>query len=440
MIFVLIIGLVLILLIDLLLSYGDLFAPPCMLSAIYLLCVIISLYNYDFWNLRSFGGKTTAIILSAMALFSIVYYAFCFILHPSIRAKKRQPLKTSECKCRIIPFRAKPYYLSIVFEIFVIISCVLSILQIGQGSGWNEILANYKLLMYAGTAALPGYLDICFKIVSALSYVYLYVFVNNLVFERTFKKSRRYLLPVFLYVVRSIVTGNRYNLLCVLAGGTYCYYILYQMKTGWRRRFRIKYVVWGILGLTVTMIVFVMLKKVAGRTDKIDPIYYISMYAGGPIKLFDWYLTNPPVHSNIWGKETFSGILNFLANRGIGQPYDINLEFRFIEGRNLGNVYGAIRRYYNDFGYSGMMLLVALLGIVWATLYSRVTCYSYRNTELCTIVFLFMVNTLLIIPIDDKFYTNIITPSFVIHLALTYVLYKIIIQSRRVRFFCTYDT
>lgn len=435
MIGLLVIGLLLILLIDLLLSYGDLFAPPCMLSIVYILCVIFSLYNFEFWNLRSFKAKTTAIILSAIVIFSVSYYAVTFLLHPRIHSKKRQPLTKAECTCRVISFQAKPYYLTVVFDSVVIVSCIWNILKIGTGAGWNEILANYKLLMYAGTAALPGYLNSCFKLITALSYVYLYVFINNMVMEGNFRRNKKYLLPVLLYVIRSVVTGNRYNLLCSLAAGVYCYYILFQLKTGWKRRFKAKYIIWGVLGLLITMVAFVMLKKVSGRTDNIDPIYYISMYAGGPIKLFDWYLESPPPPDDIWGKETFSGIINFLANRGIGRSYDINLEFRFIGNRNLGNVYGALRRYYHDYGYFGAMFLVMLLGVFWSIIYSKVTCYSYRNTEKITIIFLYMINTLMIMPIDDKFYTNLVTPSFIIHVLLSFILYRIIVRKKKVRYF-----
>lgn len=431
LIFLLLVLIFLVLLLDLLLSDGDIFAPPCMLCVIYFICVLLSLYNYEFWSLQAFQSQTVGIIFAALCVFSIVYFCLNFLLYGKRAGKSRKPLTPEECRSRVIPYRAKAFRLTVAFQTLVVAISALTILRLGSGSSWAYILASYKQSMYSGEVSLPEYLEWCNRFCGALGYLYLYIFVNNAVMQRSFRKNLKYLVPVVLHVVRSIVTGNRYNLLAVLAGGVYGFYILYQLRTGWKKTFRMKYLFWGVGGLVLVLAAFVALKRAAGRTDNIDPIYYISMYASGSIKLFDWYLADPVAKSTIWGKETFSGLNNFLGNRGIGQTYDINLEFRFIGKTNLGNVYGALRRYYQDFGFGGAMVLVGLASGIWSVLYAKLTYARNRNRGLLLILFMYMVNALMIMPIDDKFYTNLATPSFVIDVAIFILMYRMIILKKR---------
>lgn len=435
MIFVLLISVFLLLLVDLLMSNGDLFAPPCMLCAIYFVCVVLSLYNYTFWELRELHPQTVGLIFSALIFFSLAYFGVNFLLRGKIVGKRKKPLTSEECRKRVIPYNAMAFWGTVLFQSMVIGLSVFNIIRLGHGASWTYILANFKLSQYAGEVSMPGYLGFCIRFVTALGFIYLFIFVNNSVMQRNIRGNMKYLLPVFLHILRSIVTGNRYNMLAVIAGGMYGFYILYQLRTGWRRTFRMKYIFWGAGGLVLILIVFVALKRAVGRTDNIDPLYYVTMYASGPIKLFDWYLEDPVPKSGIWGKETFSGINNFLGNRGIGQTYDINLEFRFIGNRNLGNVYGALRRYYHDFGFNGAMLLMGIAGGIWAALYSKLTYARNRNREFLLIVFMYMANALMIMPIDDKFYTTLATPSFVINLFVFFIMYKMIVRKKRVKYF-----
>lgn len=241
LIFLLLVLIFLVLLLDLLLSDGDIFAPPCMLCVIYFICVLLSLYNYEFWSLQAFQSQTVGIIFAALCVFSIVYFCLNFLLYGKRAGKSRKPLTPEECRSRVIPYRAKAFRLTVAFQTLVVAISALTILRLGSGSSWAYILASYKQSMYSGEVSLPEYLEWCNRFCGALGYLYLYIFVNNAVMQRSFRKNLKYLVPVVLHVVRSIVTGNRYNLLAVLAGGVYGFYILYQLRTGWKKTFRMKY-------------------------------------------------------------------------------------------------------------------------------------------------------------------------------------------------------
>ncbi len=433
MIYWLLFGTLGLLILNFLINNGDIFAPSCMVCLIYFLCVLLSLYNYDIWQLDSFSGDTVSLVLVCLAVFSLVCFFICNVLYGLNLRKRRAPLTAESCKMHIIPVNRQILFIACALQVTIILLCVINILRVGGGVvGWAYILNRYKMLNASGEAFLPGYVQQGIKIVTVLGYTYLFIFVNNAVMEGKLKGHYNCLIPVLLHLLRSILTGSRYNMICIAAAGVYAAYILYQQKTGWRRTFKFKYLIWGVSGFTLLLALFVLLKRAAGRTDNIEPVYYVTMYSSGCIKLLDSYIQAPIAPSSIWGKETFSGINAFLANRGLTQRYDINLEFRFINGRNIGNVYGAIRRFYQDFGFGGCLLLISIEAAVWSSIYSRLTYAVHKNREYLLILFMYMVHALVIFPIDDKFYNNLVTPSFVIYTVLFYFSYRYIVRKKKV--------
>lgn len=435
MIFVLLIGILLLFLLNFLINKGDIFSPSCMVCAVYFICVSFALYNYDIWELQDFSGQTVSIVLASLLVFSIVSFFVCNVFYGRKR-KRRAPLSPEECSIRYIRINKALLYGTILFQTLIIILSVINIMKFRGGvAGWAYILHQYKDMSALGEASMPGYVQWGIRIVTVMGYIYLFIFINNVVMTKKVRGHIVCLIPVLLHIVRSILTGSRYNMICVAVAGAYAFYILYQQKTGWRRTFKFKYIVWGAVGIITIMFLFVILKRAAGRTDNIDPIYYITMYTSGCVKLLDLYIQQPIAQSTIWGKETFSGINIFLANRGFGTIYDIGLEFRYIGGRNLGNVYGAIRRYYQDFGFQGALLLVGISSFIWSVIYSKLTYAVKRNRELLLIVFMYMVHALVIFPIDDKFYSNLVTPSFVIYCVLFIITYRIFVRKKKIKYF-----
>lgn len=429
MIYLLIFGILILLMVNLIFSKGDLFSPASMLCSVYLFCVVMALFNYEVWELDDFSLETVELILTSLCVFSFVGILISNLFFKT-QKPKREIYSFEKCKARIIKVNSGALYISICFELIVIILCVVNVIKIGgTQSGWAYILNNYKNLTNNGKAALPDYLDTLIKVVTCLGYIFLFIFINNIVFSNKFKGNIRFSIPVLLHITRSLLTGSRYNMICIFIAGVYALYILYQQKNGWKKRIKGKYLVYGAICIIIIFVLFIALKRVAGRTDDIDPFYYITMYTSGSIKLLDEYIKNPIESSAIWGKETFSGLNIFLANRGIGTVYDINLEFRFINGVNIGNVYGAIRRYYQDFGLAGCLFLVGLSSLIWNLLYCKLK-YSMKNHNFLLIVFMFMAHALVIFPIDDKFYNIIFTPSFILHWVFMYFLYLVIIRKR----------
>ena len=407
------------------LTKKDLLSPPFILCLVYLFCSVVALYNYELWEMSSFSINTINIIVFSLIVFLITG---TILQHLLFMNRKKESLYKVEETNKIVKIDDRLILLSSLFGLLTIFLCVKNVIDVGGlANGWSNAVNIYKVKINSGEFQLPEYVDLFIKILDSIAYIFLYVFCVNTACGGKKSKNIKYLIPVLLYLVRSICTGTRYNIISVVAAFVYGYYILYSMN---RKVKKSKIFCYGIIVVFFVYFSFIVFKRAAGRTDNISPLYYLSMYTSGSIKLFDEYIKSPIPKSDIFGKETFSGMNIFWALRGFGTMYDINLEFRFVNGVNLGNVYGALRRYYQDFGFVGCLALVALSSIIWNYIYYKIKYDRKRKHEFLTIIFMIMVNALVIFPIDDKLFNNIFTFSFIEKIIITYFLYYIIIKKR----------
>lgn len=445
MIFLLIFILLALFLANLWANKWDFFAPPCMVSAVYLACVVLSLYNYRIWELNTLSYKTVLLVSFGVLVFSAVG-----VLLEKMLAKKHseeivleRDLQEPDSSKSPIQIHQAVFWCAVAFQLLTVFLCVFYILRFGRESGvtgWSNILHEFRFREFEGTAKLPEYVDQMNKLVTVFGYVYLYVFVHNLV--AGCKRGWRLwilLLPVCLHLVRSFAVGNRYNMLAAVAGAVYLAYILYETRHRWEKRLKIRHIALLGVGVVAVLAIFVMLKSAVGRTDSISPVYYIVMYASGWVKALDMYLCGMTevVDIGVFGQETFSGLNIFLANRGWMPMYSIDLEFCFVGENNVGNVYGALRRYTQDFGPVVAMLFMGGVSAFFSGLYALFKHDRRLDKEMALILFSYMVNAMFILPMDDKFYTIFVTPGFVIYLVLFYVAYRVIIvrPERKGRFF-----
>ena len=75
-----------------------------------------------------------------------------------------------------------------------------------------------------------------------------------------------------------------------------------------------------------------------------------------------------------FGLETFTSLFRTLNNR-LNLGYDVarpELEFRYINGLKISNVYTAFRRYYSDFSTMGIIVIPLMLGYFFSALYEKI--------------------------------------------------------------------
>lgn len=169
---------------------------------------------------------------------------------------------------------------------------------------------------------------------------------------------------VILAALQNVIGGGRGYILWLVCFGFTTSYVINMRKYSWRKTLAFKYVKIGIVALMVVFIAFYLLKYLVRVGNTVNSILdYIGYYAGGSVQNFNLYIEDPPNRlQKLFGQESFMGIYSTLEKFKLVDLSGVyltnsNLEFRQSNGVAIGNVYGAIRRYYNDFGISGVIIL-----------------------------------------------------------------------------------
>lgn len=239
------------------------------------------------------------------------------------------------------------------------------------------------------------------------------------------------LIPILLYIIMSLLTANRGELLSWLMAVFVFWYIVSQRNTGWSKRVVIRFIKRAIVFFVVAIAVFWLLAFFMGTADgKVDNdfVLYISNYLAGGISSFNLFLEQGGIKPKWFGEETFVTL-----NNNISTIFNIDhisirtLEFRNTRGYAVVNIYSSFRRFYHDFGISGVILLSFIQGYFMTKIYQGVKKKRVKYTvEFAVCFYCFIINRCLFIPIEDSFYSVDISLSGFIRWILFFICYKFI--------------
>lgn len=391
--------------------------PPIVTVGTFLFCGLVGLSRYDDWNITEYSGFTVLLIMTGLLCFTcssfVVYKLFPVNMVRNIKPVNRERIEIRE---------------SFLF-------CIVIVLIVFDYLFYNYIVKTSESVHYFGTSIgliinfvrnmeaynlekvpVPSY----FKLLEISSGVFstfcLFVFVHNMVFQRIRIKDLLLICVVLLDFIFYLLNGSRGHFLLYLAEFISLYYFFWNMKVGWKTSINKKIVKTCFRIALFFTPFFVILAIVVGRfgeldsitdaMDKINVFNYLSIYVSSGIRNFDLYVKQPLIDSTLFGKETFFRFNRFLYNTfGIGEYYDVPLEFRFVNGKSIGNIYTAFRRYYADFGIVGLILLTSFLGTFFSWFYNKAKYYALKGEVTFYLLFFsYVVNTVFYFPIEDWFF------------------------------------
>lgn len=399
----------------------DIFHPACLISLSFCFSVFCAILNIENWKINL---SLLTIEIVVIGLLSFVFPSV-FI---SIKKKKYNELDKFK-EIRI----SKGF--TIVFLLIQFVFLTLYIVWMKNYMGGFSKLFDLSSMTkfrfersFDQTVDYPFYISQGIKFSKALVYILTYVSINNIVLKSTknekVKVNFSVLFSVLMYVIQTFVTGGRSELILFLIYSIALYFYLYNFYNGKNGTRFGKNLIKILLIVIIVLYLFSITRTLVGRTSNDGFISYISRYFGGSIQLLDQYLKKPIGKSSIFGKETFYGINKFLGQLGvINKSYTMHLEFRTSNGVELGNVYTAFRRMYQDFGIVGIIILNFIHGIIMSFYYRKV--YSSDNVKLgIDVIFYFMLlHTVILMPFSDFFYSTVLSINY-----LNIIFYMIIIM------------
>ena len=394
---------------------GDFVHPGFVVPVVFFFSTLCAIYNIDKWSV-DLSQETVSILGSGVVLYFVVSFLVYYL---TILGKKYHFHKTD----------LKPINISMPILVFIILfELVSSFLYLREvlhiaGGGFGNIAASlgrYKQLTHFSqeNEGVGGIVVQLYQITSVFGLIVTYILINNIL-SKTGKKIR-YIIPIILYAISALLGGNRLSLLRLVFFSLVIYFVLWHKIHGWNKTVKIKSIIKLLLIMVLVLSGFVGLRTVigkTGRTVRLDPVYYITEYAGGSIQLFDLFIKNPGTKHDIFGYRTFYYINNFIGNitHASRLNYLYLYEFRKSGGFNIGNVYTGFRAFYEDFGLLGMYLCIIIHSAAFSYMYSRIRIRISQMHEvgmdLPLILFARMSYGYFFMSIS--FYSDYISPNFI---------------------------
>ena len=422
MIYLLLIALIIMLIISYIVFERDLLAPPVVLNAVYVLSTLFAIYNIDTWAIQLHSNTFWVIVLGNLS-----FLITCIIIHSFFQKKKKRKtvdkniINESDKNFNISHINV--HFSKIIFVTIIMIAFAFLYIKIvqnmahsyGYANDYAQMMANYRSNTSYGDDELPSWLMRYNRLMMSCVYVLIYIFINNMIYNSKNKKNYLLLIPILIYCISSLFGAARTAILCYFIYSMVLVYIILNKKYNFVSKINRKYIIRGVICLTLFFIFFISSKGIVGRTDEMNGLYYISFYAGGSIELLDLYLQNP-TYSIKFGEEIFRGFRVILAKFGLCTQSGIShMEFRnSVNGIGVGNVYTSYRKYIHDFGYGSIFIFQIVEAIFFSIWYEKIKNRKLKNGIDVSLLFFAYFNTSLFRhSIQESFFSSYIPEIFI---------------------------
>ena len=381
-----------------LITHADIFSPFCVFCEMFLIAEFLCLFFVRMYKVE-IHLKTILVIALGTISFGIVS-AFFNMKRVDVRNYGEQHSRN---------YISINYLIQLVFlilEVLVVFYHAKYIKDVVAAFGYStssifDIAGKYHVI------ALFNYNNFIEKAVSAsfiyrhgivwitaYAYVLLYILINNLAVKKKIE------------IIQIIYLG------------------IYKRRNFTKLLFKIVGIIFGIILLLIGIN---MLLNRTGENSTLNLILEsIYVYIGAPIQNLDTYLQGTRHTPELWGSQVFRNIYTYLGGKyGISQYlYQLDLPFLKHNGLNTGNVYTTFYQFYYDFGYDGIVPLMAIIALYFSCAYRKI----YNNKPFTIIIYAYLFNDLIMLIFSDRFYETVASIGFVKHLLVTFILYKVLID------------
>ena len=396
----------------------DFFAPGVILALAFIFATACAIYNQPLWKFE-ISFFTLSVIVSSVFV-AIIINGFVHSIYQRVTIHKKVE-NLSQINTN--------FSLFCVFMLILLVGIMLlQVFRVGGTGSFEQVMLNFRAKNAYSTdlsAQLPGWVRQLLNLASVLCNIYIF---NLIAFGKKLKRIDIFLniLIIVLCIVSSLLTGGRFSAMTMLIAAFVMWYLI---KKEDHRSLKFMAVVKITLIGLISLYGFYAVKSFVGRETDLAMIDYITHYAGGGIPGLDLYFKNPPLSSDIWGKETFYSLNNGLRKLGILDIpyYYIHHEFRISGGVSIGNIYTAFRDYHYDFGMLGLYFLHMLFSLFFSVFYEH---EKKRKSGIGIILLSMMFYCVVFYTVSNVFFANIISFGFVIKLVLLLVFYQILLRKK----------
>ena len=418
----------------------DFISPSVVFCACYVISIACAIYNIENWSIE-LGWKTFWVLIVGAVEFIFIDFIISRFFN-----KKKKDREKHQAKKQIIEIKTWKIVLIITYELLALTLLVFTVLKIadefGTYNSYGEAIKIFKdHTSYSADRFLPTYVSILIKPIEVLAYIFIYVIIHNFFnsednIRKKIKQNLVLLAPILLFMLRYLLVSNRGSILQWLVASVIMLIIAWYEAQDWKKTIPKKYIFRTVIIVIIIAPIFYLSGFMLKRNITVGAVDYITMYAGGSIANLDSYLKrddNP--HSEIVGIETFSSLSRRLYQIGLiktDKTPTVHLGWRYVNGRNLGNVYTSYRRWINDFGYIGMFILNAIEAAFFSVIYNLLKHKRIKN-KIPIIIYSYLFYTLVLHSVDSVFYNTVFSIGFMMFLAFLFAGYCFIIKQTTIK-------
>lgn len=306
-----------------------------------------------------------------------------------------------------------------------------------------ESMSMFKLVRHAVEAKeveLSRWMNYRLMVAQMITYVYMFIFLHNLIFFGFRFSSLPALLPMAAYAPFMAFTTGRMALLCLVVYTVIVAGLIYQKKYGLSWQTNKKLLLIMLLGGVSFIGLFLVMGMLTGKglSDAKSPVMVIAHYAGLSIPAFGRAVELPVIEDGFIGSHTMIGIYRILSRLGLELPQvETFLPFMQIGGIDT-NVYTAQWRYFLDFGLVGLLAILWLMGVGYTFLYNYLKTFEYKP-------FLIMFYGIIAVPlflssIDERLLMDFLGTQILYDLLVLFVVYKLLLKTQNTADVKYYET
>lgn len=427
MIYLLFVLLIMITINAFLLTGRDILSPFVIVCGMFTLSTFFAVLMTPLWNLQ-LSAITVIVIVLGIIMFGFGEYTVRWV-HEN-KWSYRSAYKEIDKKEISIPL-GKTILVSICLLILVIIyfQKIYEISLIaGNDKGYLGMLEYARIVMIQ-QGINPGLLlNQIFRVSTCIAYLYVFVILYKRIYLGEKKVGFFNFLPIILYLFLALLSTSRTYFTQIAIYTLIVGFLFYYKKGNKISVKNMKIIKIGVTSAFIFFAFFSILGFTTGKTQNLGVFNTISYYLGGSISALDNYLNNPPASSGYFGSETLYIFYNTLNMLGFDVP-TFPLPLESIQGANKSsNVYTALRRYLQDYGFLGMMLIQYILGLLYALAYLSVK--NSKKYGLNIIFYAAFFYPVVEIAIEERVFSDILSLATVIKILSFYLFYKILIDAK----------
>lgn len=421
MIYILLVLLFLLIIIGFKIVNKDLLSPFIVATAMFFLSSFVTMIYRKEWCVEI---NYLTIIIIIMGLVSLgIGEIFARIL--PIKTKKKSIEKVKDININKSVLYAIILFMAIAIIVYSIETYKLSNMYVGYKER-NSILEKARAVKNSGVSIgiIAGHLYIISGVLArALTFVLLYKNVT----KYKVKNKILLLIPIIMYGFLTILTTGRTEMLNFIISIVITYVLISRLYTS-RKINNVKFLKITIMSSLGFFILFSILGNIGNRIQGDNLIENASIYIGSSIAGLNTYLGEPKFSNEYFGSHTFFGIFSFLRTLGLDIPnFKAPLEYIY-QGDLVTNVYTAFRRYYQDFGMLGLVVIQFLTGFI----YTRVLLSIYRRPKIIKILLLsYFYYPIIQMSIEERIFMEVLSAGSIYTICYFVVINKILFKNNK---------